>query len=148
MERELDAMTASCDKARRSAHRDRVLLSESRIQSSELQVEMREDVEALTVRLQETSEKLCELKTRLVSVKEAAAASKARSVRQVAQLTSEKDATVDAMRELRNSVAEFKEALGLSHVEEARLCTLGVELRDQVVALHNEKENNLGQTRP
>ena len=46
MERELDAMTASCDKARRSAHRDRVLLSESRIQSSELQVEMREDVEA------------------------------------------------------------------------------------------------------
>jgi len=46
------------------------------------------------------------LKTRLVSVKEVAAASKARSDRQVAQLTSEKDATVDAMRELRNSVAE------------------------------------------
>jgi hypothetical protein len=33
-----------------------VLLSESRIQSSELQVEMREDVEALTVRLQEAGE--------------------------------------------------------------------------------------------
>ena len=104
---------------------------------------MREDVEALTVRLQETSEKLCELKTRLVSVKEAAAASKARSDRQVAQLTSEKDATVDAMRELRNSVAELNEVLGLSHVEEAWLCTLGVELRNQVSALHNEKENNL-----
>ena len=61
----------------------------------------------------------------------------------MAQLTSEKDATVDAMRELRNSVAELNEVLGLSHVEEARLCTLGVELRNQVSALHNEKENNL-----
>ena len=61
----------------------------------------------------------------------------------MAQLTSEKDATVDAMRELRNSVAELNEALGLSHVKEARLCALGVELRDQVAALHNEKESNL-----
>ena len=56
IEHELDAMTASCDRARRGAHRDRVLLSESTIQSSELQVEMREDVEALTVRLQEAGE--------------------------------------------------------------------------------------------
>ena len=56
---------------------------------------------------------------------------------------SEKDETIVAMRELRNSVAELHKALGLSHVEEARLCTLGVELRDQVAALHNEKEQNL-----
>jgi len=34
IERELDAMTASCDKAHRSAHRDRVLLSESSPASS------------------------------------------------------------------------------------------------------------------
>ncbi len=54
-----------------------------------------------------------------------------------------KDATVEAMKELRNSVAEHNEALDLSHMEEARLCTLGVELRDKVVALHNEKEKNL-----
>jgi hypothetical protein len=143
MEHELDAMTASCDKARRSAHRDRVLLSEARIQSSELQVEMREDVEALELRLKETGEQLCEVKTRLVHVKEATAASKARADRQVAQLAIEKAATVDAMRELRNNVAELNEALGLSHVEEARLCTLGVELREQVAALTNEKETNM-----
>jgi len=67
-------------------------------------VEMREDVEALTVRLQEAGEQLSELKTRLVDIREAAAASKARSDHQVAQLTSKKDATVDSMRELRNSV--------------------------------------------
>jgi len=54
-----------------------------------------------------------------------------------------KDTTVEAMKELRNSVAEHNEALDLSHMEEARLCTLGVELRDKVAALHNEKENNL-----
>ena len=143
MEHELDAMTATCDKARRSAHRDRVLLSEARIQSSELQVEMREDVEALELRLKETGEQLCEVKTRLVHVKEATAASKARADRQVAQLAIEKAATVDAMRELRNNVAELNEALGLSHVEEARLCTLGVELREQVAALTNEKETNM-----
>jgi hypothetical protein len=135
MEHELDAMAASCDKARRSAHRDRVLLSEARIQSSELQVEMREDVEALELRLKETGEQFCEVKTRLVHVKEATAASKARADRQVAQLAIEKAATVDAMRELRTNVAELNEALGLSHVEEARLCTLGVELREQVAAL-------------
>ena len=61
----------------------------------------------------------------------------------MAQLTSDKDAAVDAMRELRNSVVELNEALGLSHVEKARLCTLGVELREQVAALTNEKETNL-----
>jgi len=56
---------------------------------------------------------------------------------------SEKDETIIAMRELRNCLAELHEALGLSHVEEARLYTLGVELPDQVAALHNEKEQNL-----
>ncbi len=70
--------------ARRTGHRNRVLLSESRIQPSELQEEMREDVEALQIRLQEAGEQLCELKTRLVGVREAAAASKARSDCQVA----------------------------------------------------------------
>jgi hypothetical protein len=143
LERQLDAMTASCDTARRNGHRDRVLLSESRIQSSELQEEMRSDVEALTVRLQEANEQVYEVKTRLVSFKEAAAASKARSDRQVAQLTIEKDGTVVTVRELRNSVAELNEALGLSHVEEARLCTLGVELRGTIAALTSEKEQNL-----
>ena len=78
-----------------TAHRDRVLLSESRIQSSELQVEMREDVEALTVRLQEAGEQLCELKTRLVNVREAAAASKARSDCQVDKR--DRDATIGAL---------------------------------------------------
>jgi len=70
--------------ARRTGHRNRVLLSESRIQPSELQEEMREDVEALQIRLQEAGEQLCELKTRLVGVRKAAAASKARSDCQVA----------------------------------------------------------------
>jgi regulator of protease activity HflC (stomatin/prohibitin superfamily) len=83
-------MTGESLRQRCGAHRDRVLLSESTIQSSELQVEMREDVEALTVRLQEAGEQLCEVKTRLVNVKEAAAANKARGDRQVAQLASEK----------------------------------------------------------
>jgi len=72
-----------------------VLLSESRIQSSELQVEMREDVEALTVRLQEAGEQLCELKTRLVNVRETAAASKARSDCQVDKR--DRDATIGAL---------------------------------------------------
>ena len=49
-------MTGESLRQRCGAHRDRVLLSESTIQSSELQVEMREDVEALTVRLQEAGE--------------------------------------------------------------------------------------------
>ena len=77
-------MTGESLRQRCGAHRDRVLLSESTIQSSELQVE------ALTVRLQEAGEQLCEVKTRLVNVKEAAAANKARGDRQVAQLASEK----------------------------------------------------------
>jgi hypothetical protein len=79
LERELDAMTAACDAARRNGQRDRVLLTESRIQSREHQEEMCSDVEALTVRLQEANEQGCELKTRLIGVKEAAVASKARS---------------------------------------------------------------------
>jgi hypothetical protein len=41
----------------------------SRIQSSELREEMRSDVEALTVRLQEANEQVCELKARMISVK-------------------------------------------------------------------------------
>jgi len=82
-------------------HRDRVLLTESRIQSSELREEMRSDVEALTVRLQEANEQVCELKTRMIGVKEAAVANKARSDRQVAQLTSEKDETVVAMERVK-----------------------------------------------
>ena len=82
-------------------------------------------------------------KSQLGRAKEAAVATKARSDCQVAQLTSDKDAAVDAMRELRNSVVELNEALDLSHVEKARLCTLGVELREQVAALTNEKETNL-----
>ena len=53
LERELDAMTASCDAAHPNGHR---ILTESRIQSSELQEKMRSDVEALTVRLQEANE--------------------------------------------------------------------------------------------
>jgi hypothetical protein len=64
-----------------------LLLSESRIQSSELQ---------------ESNEQVYEVKTWLISFNEAAVASKARSDRQVAQLTSEKDGTVVAVRELRN----------------------------------------------
>ena len=60
----------------------------------------------------------------------------------MAQLACDKDAASDSIRELRNSVAELNEALGLSHVEEARLCALGVELREQVAALTNEKETN------
>jgi hypothetical protein len=52
----------------------------------------------------------------MIGVKEAVVASKARSDRQVAQLAIEKDGIVVAMRELRNSVAELNEALGLSHI--------------------------------
>jgi len=100
MERELDAMTASCDAARRNGHRDRVLLTESRIQSTKLQEEMRSDMEALTVRQQEANEQVIEVKTRLIGAKEEAVVSKARSDRQVAQLVTEKDGTVGAMREL------------------------------------------------
>ena len=47
-------------------------------------------------------------------------------------------------KRIKNSVAELNEALGLSHVEEARLCALGVELREQVAALTSEKETNTG----
>ena len=52
-------------------------------------------MEALTVRLQEASEQLCELKTRLVNVREAAAASKARSDCQVDKR--DRDATIGAL---------------------------------------------------
>ena len=100
-------------------------------------------MERLEERLRGANEQMLDYKSQLGRAKEAAVASKARSDRQVAQLSSEKDTAVDAMRELRNSVAELNEALGLSHVEEARLCTFGVELREQVAALTNEKETNL-----
>jgi predicted flap endonuclease-1-like 5' DNA nuclease len=88
---------------------------------------MREDLERLEDRLREANEQV-------VRAKEAAVASKARGYRQE--------------REGRNNrryerVEELNEALGLSNVEEARLYTLGVELPDQVAALHNEKEQNL-----
>jgi hypothetical protein len=71
-----------------------------------------------------------------------AVAIKARGDRQVAQLEIEKEGTVVAIRELRNSVAELNETLGLSHAEEARLCALGVEQREQIAPLTGEKAQN------
>jgi chromosome segregation ATPase len=118
-------------------------LQESRDQSSNLQVEMREDLERLEDRLRGANELVIDYKSQLGTAKEAMVASKARSDRQVAQLTIEKDAAVGSMRELRSSMAELNEALGLSHVEEARPCAEGVELREQVAALAGEKETNL-----
>jgi hypothetical protein len=140
---DLERMTDSCDVARRKTHRVMEQLQESRNQSSDLQVEMHEDLKRLEDRLRGANEQGIDNKSQLGRAKEAMVASKARSDRQVAQLTIEKDAAVGAMRELRTSVAELNEALGLSHVEEARLCALGVELREQVAALASEKETNL-----
>jgi hypothetical protein len=71
-----------------------VLLTESRDQSSELQEEMRLDMEFLTGRLQEANEQV-------------AVASKARSDCQVAQLEIEREAIVIAMRELYTAVKHW-----------------------------------------
>ena len=114
-------MTEHCDVAHRKTFRVTEQLQEANNQSSDLQVEMREDLERLEDRLREANEQMLDYKSQLARAKEAAVASKARSDRQVAQLACEKDATVDSIRELRNSVAELNEALGLSHVEEASL---------------------------
>ena len=89
---------------------DTALLTESRDQSSELQEEMRSDMELLTERLQEANEQVDESKARLIGVKEVAIASKARSDRQVAQLGIEREAIVVAMRELRIRV-ELEDAI-------------------------------------
>jgi len=143
MERKLEGMTAACDAARRCGLRDKEALAESRNQSSELQEEMRSDVEAITLSLQETKEEVANLKTRLASSKEAATANKARSDRQVAQLVGEKDAAAVEVKEFRVESAELNDALGLSHAEEARLSALGVELQEQLAALTVEKEQSV-----
>jgi len=93
-ERNLVKMTAACDASRRSGLRDKEALAEARNQSSELQEEMRLDVEALTLSLQEAKDQVASLKVRLTSTKEKAAADKLRSDRQVAQFVGEKDALV------------------------------------------------------
>jgi len=55
-ERKLVDMTTACDAARRSGLRDKEALAEARNQSNELQEEMRSDVEALTLSLQEAKD--------------------------------------------------------------------------------------------
>jgi len=139
----LEEMTAACEAARRSGLRDKEALAESRNQSSELQEEMCSDVEAISLSLQEAKEQVANLKARLANTKEAATASKMRSGRQVAQLMGEKDALVVEVKELRVERAELNDALGLSHVEEARLGALGVELQGQVAALTHERDQNM-----
>lgn len=99
---DLERMTDSCDVARRKTHRVTEQLQESRDQSSDLQVKMREDLGRLEDRVREANEQMVDYKSQLGRAKEASAVSKARSDRQVAQLTSEKDGTVVAVRELRN----------------------------------------------
>ena len=101
---DLERMTDSCDVARRKTLRVTEQLQESKDQSSDLQVEMREDLGRLEDRLRDANEQLFDCKSQLGRAKEAAVAIKARSDRQVAQLASEKDAAVDSVRELRNSV--------------------------------------------
>ena len=92
--RNLERMTDSCDVSRRKTHRVMEQLQESRDQSSDLQVEMREDLERLEDRLRGVNELVIDYKSQLGTAKEAMVASKARSDRQVAQLTIEKDAAV------------------------------------------------------
>jgi len=106
-EHKLEVMTAACDTARRSGLRDKEALAESRNQSSELQEEMRSDVEAITLSLQEAREQVANLKA---STKEAATVNKMRSDRQVAQLAGEKDAVVVEMKELRVDWAELNDS--------------------------------------
>jgi len=136
MERKLLGMTAACDAARHGALRDKEALAESRNQSSELQEEMRSDVEAISRSMDETKEQVAILKARLSSTKEAASASKVRSL-------GEKDAVVVELKELRVERAELNDALGQSHVEEARLGALVGELQGQIAALTIEKEQDL-----
>jgi predicted phage gp36 major capsid-like protein len=125
-EYELERITTSCDVARRKVHRVEERMQESRDQSSKLQVEMREDVERLEDQLREANEQVLELKSQLGRAKEAAVAIKTRDDRQVAQLGIEKEGTVVAIRELRNSVAELN--------------ALGVEQREQIATLTGEKQ--------
>ncbi len=68
-------------------------------------MEMREDVEALTVRLQEAGEQLCELKTRLVDIREAKERSPSGAAHKREGRNSRLDERVEEQRD---------EALGLS----------------------------------
>lgn len=81
--RNLERMTDSCDVARRKTHRVMEQLQESRDQSSDLQVEIREDLERLQDRLRGVNELVIDYKSQLGTAKEAIVASKARSDRQV-----------------------------------------------------------------
>jgi len=104
---------------------------------------MRSDVEALTLSLQEAKDQVASLKVRLTSTKDAAAANKMRSDRQVAQFVSEKDAVVFELKELRIECAELNDALGSSHAEVARLGALSEELRKQLAVVTAAKEQDM-----
>jgi len=142
-ERKLVDMTTACDAARRSGLRDKEALAEARNQSNELKEEMRSDVEVLTLSLQEAKDQVASLKVRLTTSKEKAAADKMRYDRQVVQFVGEKDALVVELKELRMEWAELNDALGSTHVEEARLGALKEELQKQLHVVTAVKEQDM-----
>ena len=72
-----------------------------------------------------TNKQVDEMKSRLDSAKDAAVASKARNDRNVVQLGNNKEGSAATIKALRTSEAELKEALGLVHMVEYRLCSMG-----------------------
>lgn len=90
-----------------------------------------------------TNKQVDEMKSRLDSAKDAAVASKARNDRNVVQLGNNKEGSAATIKALRTSEAELKEALGLVHMVEDRLCSMGVKLRGLIATLTNDKEQNL-----
>jgi hypothetical protein len=67
LERKLEFAIRDLDAARRSGHKDRLMLTESQTQSKELQAEMIEDCESLQKRLAEAESSVEELTSELAT---------------------------------------------------------------------------------
>ena len=100
-DRKLEVSVRGLDAARRSGHKDRIMLMEFQTQSRDLQAEMREDIERLQEQLTDSESQVVDLKADL-------------AVEQLAEATRRINA-------LQVEEVVLKDALGRSQAEEIRL---------------------------
>lgn len=121
-------MIASYDTARRSGHNSYWTQRLSPVKSC--------------VRMLTGSTTSCEKPT-VEATKEAAVTTKDSNERYITQLRNMSEGSAATMKALHTREEELREALGLAHAEESKLCLLGVALRQKVATLTREKEENL-----
>ena len=105
------------DAARRSGHKDRMMLLESQTQSKELQAEMMEDFGLLQERLSDSEAVVEELTAELATRHRLSVAERERSKGQ-----EEKGKLTRRFKTLQVEEASLKDQLGQSHAEESKLC--------------------------